>query len=51
MPGQEKYLDASFNGKIPDFPAADPNPAGQILTTAGFKKGSDGIYPMLRATS
>ena len=51
MPGQEAYLDAKFNGQIPAFAAADPNAAGQILTTAGFSKGSDGILPTRRATS
>lgn len=44
MPGQEKYLDPKYNGKLPEFPAADPAKASQILETAGFKKGSDGIY-------
>jgi peptide/nickel transport system substrate-binding protein len=44
MPGQEKYLDPKYNGKLPTFSAADPAGADQILTTAGFTKGSDGIY-------
>jgi len=44
MPGQEAYLDPKFNGQIPAFGAADPNAAAQILTTAGFTKGSDGIF-------
>ncbi|HET8905888.1 MAG TPA: ABC transporter substrate-binding protein [Ktedonobacterales bacterium] len=44
MPGQEKYLDASYNGKLPDFGAANAAQAGTILEGAGFKKGSDGIY-------
>lgn len=44
MPGQEKYLDAQFSGKLPEFPAASPSQAATILEGAGFKKGSDGIY-------
>jgi peptide/nickel transport system substrate-binding protein len=44
MPGQEKYLDAKYSGKLPEFPAANPSQATQILDGAGFKKGSDGIY-------
>jgi peptide/nickel transport system substrate-binding protein len=44
IPGQEAYLDASYSGKLPDFPAADANKAMQILDAAGFKKGKDGIY-------
>jgi peptide/nickel transport system substrate-binding protein len=44
MPGQEKYLDPSFNGTLPAFPAADPAKADQILQGAGFHKGSDSIY-------
>jgi peptide/nickel transport system substrate-binding protein len=44
MPGQEKYLDPSFNGTLPLFGAADPAKAGQILAGAGFHKGSDGTY-------
>jgi peptide/nickel transport system substrate-binding protein len=44
MPGQEKYLDAQYNGKLPEFPAANAAQADQILEGAGFKKGSDGIY-------
>lgn len=44
MPGQEKYLASQYNGKLPEFPAADPAKAGTILEGAGFKKGSDGIY-------
>ncbi|HEV8191833.1 MAG TPA: ABC transporter substrate-binding protein [Ktedonobacterales bacterium] len=44
MPGQEKYLDSSFGGKLPEFGAADPAKATQLLDGAGFKKGSDGIY-------
>ncbi len=44
MPGQESYLDPKYNGKLPDFGAADAAKAGQILQGAGFTKGSDGIY-------
>jgi peptide/nickel transport system substrate-binding protein len=44
MPGQEKYLDASFNGTLPSYGAADPGKADSILSAAGFTKGSDGIY-------
>ena len=44
MPGQEAYLPASDNGTLPQFPAASASAADQILTTAGFTKGSDGIY-------
>jgi peptide/nickel transport system substrate-binding protein len=44
MPGQEKYLDPSFNNTLPSFGAADPAKAGQILQAASFHKGSDGIY-------
>jgi peptide/nickel transport system substrate-binding protein len=44
MPGQEKYLDASYNGKLPAFGAANATQADSILEGAGFKKGSDGIY-------
>lgn len=44
MPGQEKYLDPSFNGTLPSFGAADSAKADQILQSAGFHKGSDGIY-------
>jgi peptide/nickel transport system substrate-binding protein len=44
MPGQEAYLDPSFNGTLPSFGAADPAKAAQILQTAGFTKGSDGIF-------
>jgi peptide/nickel transport system substrate-binding protein len=44
MPGQEKYLDPQFNGKLPEFGAADPAKADQILESNGFKKGTDGIY-------
>jgi peptide/nickel transport system substrate-binding protein len=44
MPGQEKYLAASYNGTLPAYGAADPAKADQILESNGFKKGSDGIY-------
>src|SRR5215813_10442702 len=44
MPGQEKYLDSSFGGKLPTFGAAAPSKATQLLEGAGFKKGGDGIY-------
>lgn len=44
IPGQEKFLPASDNGTLPSFGAANPTQAEQILTTAGFKKGSDGIF-------
>lgn len=44
MPGQEKYLAASYNGTLPSYGAADPAKAGQVLESAGFKKGADGIY-------
>jgi peptide/nickel transport system substrate-binding protein len=44
MPGQESYLDPKYNGTLPSFPAADPNKAAQILQSAGFTKGSDGIF-------
>jgi peptide/nickel transport system substrate-binding protein len=44
IPGQESYLDSSYGGKLPDFPAADAAKAMQILDGAGFKKGSDGVY-------
>jgi peptide/nickel transport system substrate-binding protein len=44
IPGQEKYLPASDNGTLPTFGAANPSQAEQILTTAGFKKGGDGIF-------
>ncbi len=44
MPGQESYLDPKYNGTLPQFPAADPNAAEQILTKAGFQKGKDGIF-------
>ena len=44
MPGQEKYLDASYNGTLPSYGAADPAKADSILSAAGFTKGSDGIY-------
>ena len=44
MPGQEAYLSAQYNGTLPQFGAADPTGADQILTQAGFTKGGDGIY-------
>jgi peptide/nickel transport system substrate-binding protein len=44
MPGQEAYLDPSFNGQLPSFGAADPAKAMQLLDGASFKKGSDGVY-------
>jgi peptide/nickel transport system substrate-binding protein len=44
IPGQEAYLDPSYGGKLPEFPAADAAKAMQILEGAGFKKGKDGIY-------
>lgn len=44
MPGQESYLPASANGTLPQFAAANPQAADQILTTAGFAKGADGIF-------
>jgi len=44
MPGQEAYLSAQYNGTLPQFNAADANAADQILTQAGFTKGSDGFY-------
>lgn len=44
MPGQEAYLDPKFNGKLPSFDPADPNKAAQILQSAGFTKGSDGLF-------
>jgi peptide/nickel transport system substrate-binding protein len=44
MPGQEAYLDPKYNGQLPAFAAADPNAADQILTAAGFSKGSDGTF-------
>ncbi|HEY7982660.1 MAG TPA: ABC transporter substrate-binding protein, partial [Ktedonobacterales bacterium] len=44
IPGQEAFLNSSYGGKLPDFPAADAAKATQILDGAGFKKGSDGIY-------
>jgi peptide/nickel transport system substrate-binding protein len=44
IPGQEAYLDPAYGGKLPEFPAADPAKAMQILDGAGFKKGTDGIY-------
>jgi peptide/nickel transport system substrate-binding protein len=44
MPGQEKYLAASYNNTLPTYGAADPAKADQILESNGFKKGSDGIY-------
>jgi len=44
IPGQEKYLDPKYGGKLPAFPAASASQADQILTGAGFTKGSDGIY-------
>jgi peptide/nickel transport system substrate-binding protein len=44
MPGQEAYLDPKYNGQIPQFGAADPNAAAQILQGAGFTKGGDGIF-------
>src|SRR5262249_17861863 len=44
MPGQESYLDAQFNGKLPEFGPADPSKAAQLLQGAGFTKGADGIF-------
>src|SRR5260221_12279364 len=44
MPGQESYLDPKYNGKLPDFGAADAAEAGQILQGAGLPQGSDGPY-------
>ena len=44
IPGQEKYLDPKYNGVLPTFPAASSSQADQILASAGFTKGSDGIY-------
>ncbi len=44
IPGQEKFLDPKYNGTLPTFGAADPAKADQILSGAGFTKGSDGIY-------
>ncbi|MGO8949600.1 MAG: ABC transporter substrate-binding protein [Ktedonobacterales bacterium] len=44
IPGQEKYLDSKYGGVLPTFPAASPSMADQILASAGFTKGSDGIY-------
>jgi peptide/nickel transport system substrate-binding protein len=44
IPGQEQYLDPKYNGKLPDFPAANAATAAQFLEGAGLKKGSDGIY-------
>jgi peptide/nickel transport system substrate-binding protein len=44
IPGQEKYLDPKYNNVLPTFPAASANNADQILSSAGFTKGSDGIY-------
>jgi peptide/nickel transport system substrate-binding protein len=44
MPGQEAYLDAKYNGQLPQFAAADPNAAAQILQGAGFTKGADGFF-------
>ncbi len=44
MPGQEKYLDPKYGGTLPAFPSASPSTADSILQTAGFTKGSDGIY-------
>jgi len=44
IPGQEQYLDPKYNGQLPTFGAANPTQAGTLLTGAGFKKGSDGIY-------
>ena len=44
IPGQEKYLDPKYNGQLPTFPAASASAADQILQSAGFTKGSDGIY-------
>ncbi len=51
MPGQEKYLDASFNGKLPEFSAASPSQADSILEGAGSRKAPTASMPMLRATS
>jgi len=44
MPGQEAYLDSQFGGALPTFGAADPSKASQLLQSAGFAKGSDGIF-------
>jgi peptide/nickel transport system substrate-binding protein len=44
MPGQEAYLDPKFNGQLPQFGAADPNAAAQLLQGAGFTKGGDGFF-------
>jgi peptide/nickel transport system substrate-binding protein len=44
IPGQEKYLDPKYNGVLPSFQPASASAADQILTNAGFTKGSDGIY-------
>jgi peptide/nickel transport system substrate-binding protein len=44
IPGQEKYLDPKYNNVLPTFPAASASAADQFLTSAGFTKGSDGIY-------
>ncbi|HEY7123408.1 MAG TPA: ABC transporter substrate-binding protein [Ktedonobacterales bacterium] len=44
MPGQEAYLDAKYNGKLPTYGPADANAAAKLLTDAGFTKGSDGIF-------
>jgi peptide/nickel transport system substrate-binding protein len=44
IPGQEQYLDAKYNGQLPTFGAANPTQADTLLTGAGFKKGSDGIF-------
>jgi peptide/nickel transport system substrate-binding protein len=44
VPGQEAYLDPKYNGKLPQFGAADPNAATQLLQGAGFTKGGDGVF-------
>jgi peptide/nickel transport system substrate-binding protein len=41
MPTQTNFAPG---GSIPTFPAASASAADQILQTAGFTKGSDGIY-------
>jgi peptide/nickel transport system substrate-binding protein len=44
IPGQEKYLDPKYGGVLPSFPAASASQADQILQSAGFTKGTDGVY-------
>jgi len=42
LPANQQYLAPAYASTT--FSAADPAKAGQLLESAGFKKGSDGMY-------